>query len=150
MKKILALAMLIALLAAALALPALAQNRFHNDRFENRFGDFFHFNNDRFDNNRFDDNFNNTPAVSQEVGQQSQSGSVNVTSNVSSSGDYAQQCVAPLQFANTGNLQNGQSQLQYRSAAGDLNPQGSSFNFGPSVNTNCNQKVQQSSAASSY
>ena len=91
--------------------------------------------------------------VSNAVGQKTDSGSVNVKGSVESSGNYASQCVAPLQFANTANQQNGQAQLQYASAAKDLEPAGSQFNVftgpGSGVNTTCNQAVQQSSAASS-
>jgi hypothetical protein len=92
------------------------------------------------------------PAVAQVgngVGQESESGDVNVEGSVSSEGDYASQCVAPLQFGNTGNLQNGQAVLQYDSTSDDISLGGSTFGFGPSVSTECDQKVQQSAAASS-
>jgi hypothetical protein len=87
--------------------------------------------------------------IAPEIGQESESGDVNITPDVSSSGDYASQCVAPLQFGNTGNLQNGQGVLQYFSDADDIEFEGSSFEFSPSVETTCDQAVQQSSAASS-
>ena len=86
--------------------------------------------------------------VAQELGNESESGDVNVAFEVASEGDYAQQCVAPLQFGNTGNLQNAQGALQYASTADDIEFEGSTFAFGPSVSTECDQAVQQSAAAS--
>ena len=92
------------------------------------------------------------PAIAQvtnELGQETESGDVAVDFSVSSEGDYAQQCVAPLQFGQTGNMQNGQSFLQYDSTSDDIEFEGSSFSFAPEVATSCEQAVQQSSAASS-
>ncbi len=93
------------------------------------------------------------PAVAQvvtnELGQETESGDVNVTFEVSSEGDYASQCVAPLQFGNTGNVQNAQGFAQYASDVDDVEFSGNEFAFGPSVSTECNQAVQQSAAASS-
>jgi hypothetical protein len=54
-----------------------------------------------------------------------------------------------LQFGNTGSLQNAQGVLQYGSSSGDIELGGSSFVFAPSLNAKCDQKVQQSAAASS-
>jgi hypothetical protein len=87
--------------------------------------------------------------VGQEIGQETESGEVAIGFDVSSSGDYAQQCVAPLQFGNTGNLQNAQGFLQYDSEADDLEGNGSVFEFAPAIETSCEQAVQQSAAASS-
>lgn len=88
--------------------------------------------------------------VSQEVGQDTSSGDVSVDFSVSSSGDYASTCAAPLQFGNTANLQNGQAFLQYAvEDSGDLGAEGSTFTFEPSITTTCDQAVQQSAAASS-
>ena len=72
-----------------------------------------------------------------------------VTDNVSvtSSGDNGSQCVAPLQFGNTGNLQNAQGFLQYNSTADDIEFEGSSFAFTPSLTNTCEQTVQQAAAA---
>jgi hypothetical protein len=91
------------------------------------------------------------PAVAQlsnEVGQDAESGDSSVSSDIANEGDYASQCVAPLEFSNTGNLQNGQAFLQYASDGGSSGS-GSEFSFGPSVSTSCDQAVQQSAAASS-
>jgi hypothetical protein len=92
------------------------------------------------------------PAIAQVgngVGQESESGEVAIEGAVSSEGDYASQCFAPLQFGNTANLQNGQAFLQYSSEADDLVGGGSEFIFEPEISTACDQAVQQSSAASS-
>jgi hypothetical protein len=146
---------LVALLLGALINPAMADDNgffFNNNDDDNDFFDHHDNNddNDFFDHHDNDNNdFDNNGDVSQEIGQESESGDVNITSDVSSSGDYAIQCVAPLQFGNTGNLQNGQGVLQYFSDADDIEFEGSSFEFSPSVETTCDQAVQQSAAASS-
>lgn len=96
--------------------------------------------------------------TSQELGQESESGDVDATSDVASGGDYAQQCAAPLQFGNTGSLQNAQgffvatpSDAQYspRIVIDDVDFEGSSFEFAPEVGLTCDQAVQQAAAASS-
>lgn len=163
MKKFLMLAAVVALVAAALAVPALAQRNdddFNsNERFDR--GEFFGFLEDNFDSEEeFFDFFNNNnadngfdeqqPVVSQEIGQEAQSGDVAMSFDVSSSGDYAQQCAAPLQFGNTGNLQNAQGFVQYGSESDDVSFEGSTFEFSPALGVQCEQAVQQSSAASSY
>jgi len=87
--------------------------------------------------------------VSNEVGQETESGDIEVAFEVSSEGNYAQQCAAPLQFGNTGNVQNAQGFLQYGSTSDDIEAEGSVFAFEPEIETVCDQAVQQSSAASS-
>jgi len=92
------------------------------------------------------------PAVAQvanELGQETESGEVEMAFEVASEGDYASQCAAPLQFGNTANLQNGQAFLQYSSTADDIGAGGSEFIFEPEIATACDQAVQQSAAASS-
>ena len=74
-------------------------------------------------------------------------GNVTTTTNVTSSGDNGNQCVAPLQFGNTGNVQNAQGFLQYGSTSGDIEFGGSSMEFNPTLNNTCNQTVQQAAAA---
>lgn len=86
--------------------------------------------------------------LTQEIGQESESGEVDVAFEVSSSGDYAQQCAAPLQFGETGNLQSGQGASQYLSFLDDLGFEGSAFGFEPSVETSCEGAVEQAAAAS--
>ncbi len=92
------------------------------------------------------------PAIAQVgggVGQESESGEVAIEGSATSAGDYASQCVSPLQFGNTANLQNGQSFVQYASESDDIGGGGSEFVFEPGISTECSQAVQQSSAASS-
>ena len=86
--------------------------------------------------------------VSEEFGQEiDDTGSVTLNTNVTSTGDNGNQCVAPLQFGNTGNLQNAQGFLQYNSTADDIEFEGSSFAFTPSLTNTCEQTVQQAAAA---
>ena len=91
------------------------------------------------------------PAIAQvtnAVGQEAESGDVTPSFTATQSGNSSDQCVTPLQFGNTGSLQNGQAVLQYNSTAGDIGLGGSTFEFSPSLTATCDQKVQQSSAAS--
>ena len=91
------------------------------------------------------------PAIAQvtnAVGQESETGDVTVTGTATQSGSNSDQCVTPLQFGNTGSLQNGQAVLQYGSDSGDIELEGSTFEFSPTLTANCSQAVQQSAAAS--
>ena len=95
------------------------------------------------------------PAIAQvtnAVGQESETGDVNANFSATQSGNNSSQCVTPLQFGNTGSLQNGQAVLQYGSQTngpfGDIELEGSTFTFSPTESATCNQAVQQSSAAS--
>src|ERR687885_86917 len=90
-------------------------------------------------------------------------GNVTLNTNVTSTGDNGNQCVAPLQFGNTGNVQNAQGFLQYGgsdqtsgrnhrhhnngSSIGDVQFEGSSMTFNPSLTNTCEQTVQQAAAA---
>ena len=86
--------------------------------------------------------------VSEEFGQEAEdTGTVNLTTNITSTGNNGSQCVAPLQFGNTGNVQNAQGFLQYNSTADDIEFSGSSFAFTPSLTNTCKQQVQQAAAA---
>ena len=91
------------------------------------------------------------PAIAQvsfETGQEIENtGNVSTNTNVTSSGDNGNQCVAPLQFGNTGNVQNAQGFLQYASTSGDIGFGGGSMTFSPTLTNTCTQKVQQAAAA---
>src|SRR5919199_5315506 len=91
------------------------------------------------------------PAIAQvsfETGQEiEKTGNVSTNTNVTSSGNNGNQCVAPLQFGNTGNVQNAQGFLQYGSTSGDIEFEGSSMSFSPTLTNTCNQSVQQAAAA---
>jgi spore coat protein U-like protein len=87
--------------------------------------------------------------VQQAVGQEDETGTFTANFTATQSGNNSSQCVTPLQFGNTGSLQNGQAVLQYGSTSGDIEQEGSTFTFNPTLTATCNQAVQQSSAASS-
>src|ERR671926_304967 len=87
--------------------------------------------------------------VSQELGNEDETGNVELSFSVLSKGNNSNQCVTPEQFGNTGSNQNSQGFLQYASEADDLSGGGSAFTFGPALTGGCEQTVQQSSAASS-
>ena len=74
-------------------------------------------------------------------------GSVELNTAVEGSGDSGSQCVAPLQFGNTGNVQNAQGFLQYASTSDDIEFEGSSMTFTPTLTNTCSQTVQQAAAA---
>ena len=91
------------------------------------------------------------PAIAQvtdEFGQEiEKTGSVTTSTTVTGSGDNSNQCVAPEQFGNTGNVQNAQGFLQYASTSGDIEFGGSSMTFSPTLTNSCTQPVQQAAAA---
>src|SRR5919199_4962673 len=87
--------------------------------------------------------------VGQELGNEDQTGNVDLSFSATSTGNNSNQCVTPLQFGNTGSNQNAQGFLQYNSTADDLQGEGSTFTFAPELTAPCTQAVQQSSAASS-
>jgi hypothetical protein len=99
--------------------------------------------------------------VNQGLGQESETGNVTLNFSANQSGNNSSQCVTPLQFGNTGSLQNAQGVLQYSGQQGSghrnrffgvggngIQEEGSTFTFNPTLNANCEQTVQQSSAAS--
>jgi hypothetical protein len=92
------------------------------------------------------------PALAQtslEVENEGESDDVSLSFGVSNEGDYAMQCTPALQFGQTGNLNNAPAFLQYASEADDFEAGGIEFAIEPTVATDCEQAVQQSSAASS-
>ena len=93
------------------------------------------------------------PAIAQVTGENEQethpTGDVELSTEVTQSGNNSSSCVAPLQFGNTGNLQNDQNFIQYSSIADDIEfSGGDGFSFAPEQEVTCDQKVQQSAAAS--
>src|SRR5919199_4163980 len=58
------------------------------------------------------------------VANESETGDVNLSFGVSQTGNNSNQCVTPLQFANTGSNQNAQGFLQFDSFADDLEGEG--------------------------
>ena len=87
--------------------------------------------------------------VSNEVGQESDSGDFGANYGVNNSGDYAFQCTPAIQFGNTGDFINAPSIIQYNSRADDIEPGGIEVTFDPEINVECTNNIEQSSAASS-
>jgi hypothetical protein len=116
LRRILTVLTAAALMAAMLVVlqgPAMAQSIFDfdnndNDNFDNN--DIFD-NNDNFDNNDIfrDNGLDNSFDIEQETDQ---TGDVTLDTSIVNTGNNSNQCVAPLQFGNTGNLQNAQGFLQ--------------------------------------
>src|SRR4051812_46013008 len=140
MRKLMMLAAMLSMLVALTASPAMARDRDRDDFFDNHRSflvddlDFDDFDHD-FDFDNFDQDIGDT-------------GDVSLSLDVSSTGNNSNQCVAPLQFGNTGNLQNLQGFSQFGSFADDIDFDGSSFEFAPEQAVSCGQSVQQSAVAS--
>jgi hypothetical protein len=83
------------------------------------------------------------------AGNEAESGGVELGFEVENEGDYASQCTPALQFGQTGNLNNAPAFVQYASELDDFEPGGIEFAIEPAVEAECEQAVQQSSAASS-
>jgi hypothetical protein len=154
---------LVAVMAAMLvvfAAPALADDRdfdgcdddfFFDDCNNNGFffcDDFFFDdcnNNDRFDDGFFfgDDGFG-------DFEQEAESGDVDQSFDVSSTGDNSNQTVGTQGVANTGNAQNQIGVFQIGSEADDFefDDGGSSIEVSPSNTTSSNQDVDQAASAS--
>jgi len=172
LKKFMLIGSLVAIVVAALALPALAQDRLFGDddnvRYEERqaqrFANFledFYADDERWDGNYWWENdwWNDNdrldevdPAVSQSFDQQAVSGDVSQSFNVSNTGDNSNQCANVQGVANTGNAQNQIGVLQYGSEADDFSfeDSGASINVSPNSATRCDQQVNQAASASYY
>ena len=176
MRKFMMLGALVAVVVAALALPALAQDRdlegrgvAQDEAFEAFLADFYTFyglDNERWENERdndwwndwwndwrHDDDRNNdevVPAVNQSFEQQAESGDVNQSFNVSNTGDNSNQCAGIQGVANTGNAQNQVGVIQYGSEAQDIEfeDSGASITVSPNSFTSCDQQVNQAASAS--
>ncbi len=104
--------------------------------------------------------------VGLDVENEAESGDVQINNQVSNEGDFAMQCTPALQFGQTGNLNNAPAFLQFGSGNGDrfddfgffgnrfdtglddFEPGGIDFAIEPTVSTDCNQSVVQTSVAS--
>jgi hypothetical protein len=143
MRKFVLLAALLAMLLVA-ALPALAaDNRGDGDRNNNNHRDH--------NNNRNNNNGGGVGGgIAQESEQETESGEVNQSFNVSNTGDNSNQCAGIQGVANTGNAQNQIDLLQYASDADDFefDDTGSSIEVSPENSTDCDQQVNQAASAS--
>jgi hypothetical protein len=88
--------------------------------------------------------------IGQESEQESESGEVNQSFEVSSTGDNSNQCANIQGVANTGNAQNQIDLIQYGSDADDFefDEVGSSIEVSPENSTTCDQQVNQAASAS--
>src|SRR4028118_368561 len=88
--------------------------------------------------------------IGQEAEQESESGEVDQSFNVSSTGDNSNQCAGIQGVANTGNAQNQTSLIQYGSDADDFefDEVGSNIDVSPGNSTTCDQQVNQAASAS--
>jgi hypothetical protein len=88
--------------------------------------------------------------VSQESEQEAESGDLNQSFTVTSSGDNSNQCANIQGVGNTGNAQNLTNVLQYGSTADDFEfeESGSTITVSPSNSTSCDQQVNQAATAS--
>ncbi len=153
MRKVLLAAAMLALVALVAA-PVLAQSNFDFDDGDFDDGRGFFFDDDDNNRNNNDDDdffFGGGGGVSQDFEQETdETGDITLDTTVTGSGDNSNQCVAPLQFANTGNFQNQQGFLQYASTFDEVAFEaGDGFSFAPEQAVECTQSVEQAAAASS-
>ncbi len=92
------------------------------------------------------------PAVAQPLGQgfgqeDVESGDVEPAIGIASKGDQVNMCAAVLQAAQSGNVQNAQGVLQYKSAVDEIEFEGSRIAITPELVSECQQTIQQSAAA---
>jgi hypothetical protein len=159
-KKFMLLSSVAALVVIALALPALAHDRFSGDdnpryeprqpeRFANFLDNYFYGDNGRWGNPDWWDDHDAAPAVTQEFDQATQSGDVDQSFTVTGSGDNPNHCVGVQGTANTGNAQNQISVVQNGPEAGDFSfeDSGASIEVSPSSTTRCEQEVNQATSA---
>ncbi len=88
--------------------------------------------------------------ISQENEQESESGDVNQSFEISGGGDNSNQCVGVQGIANTGNSQNQTGVLQYGSDADEFefDEVDTSIEVSPENSTTCDQQVNQAASAS--
>jgi hypothetical protein len=88
--------------------------------------------------------------IGQESEQETESGDVDQSFEVSSTGDNSSQCAGIQGVANTGNAQNQIDLIQYGSEADDFefDEVGSTLTVSPESSTTCDQQVNQAASAS--
>jgi hypothetical protein len=180
LRKLISIASMLAMLAL-MATPALAQDfDFDDDNdFDDDGGRAFFFGDDNddddFEDFFFGDNFFNDDdngffdnGFEQETDE---TGDVTLDTSIVNTGNNSNQCVAPLQFGNTGNLQNEQGFVSLGSPNNgffddddngffdfnndfdtnldDVEFEGSTFEFAPEQAVQCDQAVEQAAASSS-
>ncbi len=78
---------------------------------------------------------------------EAESGEVDLSFEVSNTGDFASQSTPGLQFGNSGNFNNAPSFVQFGSTADDFDAGGIEFSVTPSLESESSHTVRQSSAA---
>jgi hypothetical protein len=88
--------------------------------------------------------------IGQEIEQEAESGDIDQSFEVASSGDNSNQCPEIQGVANAGNAQNAQGIVQFDSEADDFEFEevGSDIAVSPAATTTCDQTVNQAAAAS--
>jgi hypothetical protein len=82
--------------------------------------------------------------------QEFESGEIETETSLSIEGNNNNQCAGLLQFGQTGNFGEQQGTSQYDNPESEQEFEGSEIEFAPENATECEQAVQQSSAASSW
>ena len=154
MKKFMLLASMVALVVASLAVPALANDHWDNSNWWDKKDNNSWWENNWWKFHDFDKDFDRFGGgeVEQSFEQEAESGDIDQSFNVSSTGDNSNQCAGVQGVANTGNAQNQISVLQNGSEADDFSfeDSGSSIEVSPSNSTLCDQEVNQAAAASAH
>jgi len=143
MRKFVLMAALLALLVVA-ALPALAdKGRDNGDRKDGK-------NHQQQRHNGGGGGGGGGSSVSQESEQETESGDLDQSFTVTSSGDNSNQCAGIQGVGNTGNAQNLTNVIQYGSEADDIefDEVNSSIDVSPTNTTECDQQVNQAATAS--
>ena len=79
---------------------------------------------------------------------EAESGGAAPSTEVSNAGNSSSVCAAPLQQANSGNVQNGQArQTAFVEEAGDTELAGSTITISPALAAECSQTIMQAAAA---
>ncbi len=148
------LAMAAMMVAAPLAMAADRDNR-HENRIERFFEDdgfFFNpFDDFFFDRHHDDFFFNGGGDGFGDFEQDTDSGDVDQSFEVTGGGDNSNQCAGISGVANTGNAQNQLDLIQYASTADDFDfeENNATLDVSPTNSTTCDQQVNQAASASS-
>jgi hypothetical protein len=152
MKKMMLLAAMLALTVLVVGAPAAMAD---NDRQDDRFEDCFFFDgvlicDDDFDRDFFDgERFDFDGEFDQDVEQETESGDIDQSFDVSGTGDNSNQCAGIQGVANTGNAQNVLDLTQLDGDADDFefDEVDSSIEVSPESSTTCDQQVNQAASA---
>ena len=155
-KSVLGVVAVMAAMLVAFAAPAMADDWDWNDDRHDSDRWWWDWNDDRHDNDRWWDNrfdngfFFGGDEIDQDFDQEAESGDVDQSFDVSSTGDNSNQTVGTQGVANTGNAQNQIGVFQIGSEANDFefDEVGSSIEVSPTNRTASDQEVDQAASAS--